>query len=313
MASNTTLRVEFPSSDTRTDEMHRTIEQWAQDLTEQVDDAKASEQFQAWLDVQSRFHDYSYRNTLLIARQCPEATKVAGYRTWQEEFDRQVQDGEQAIWIWAPIIAKQCPGCGNSPNYHADTDCEYDETPPDKWSEGPVAFKPVPVFDISQTEGEPLPELDTDAHGDATDMFPAITGAADTLGVQVAVIDAEEWQHGAAEGICRSVDDEEEYDAAIEIKARESAAAMAAVLVHEYAHALLHKGVTDKPERTKREVEAESVAYVVGRHFGLDMSGSALYLAAWESEEPDTILDRLGRISRTATEVIEAVEECQRR
>ncbi|MDT3435541.1 ImmA/IrrE family metallo-endopeptidase [Haloarcula sp. 1CSR25-25] len=313
MASNTTSRVQFSSSDTRTDEMHRTIEQWAEELVDDVAEAKTSEQFQAWLDVQSRFHDYSYRNTLLIARQCPEATKVAGYRTWQEEFDRQVQDGESAIWIWAPIIAKQCPGCGNSPNYHADSDCAYDEMPPEEWSEGPVAFKPVPVFDISQTEGEPLPELDTEARGNATDLFPAVTGAADTLGVQVAVVDPAEWDHGPAEGICRPVDDEDEYDTAIEIRARESTAAMAAVLIHEFAHALLHSGVTDNPEREKREVEAEAVAYVVGRHFGLDMSGSALYLAAWQSDEPDTILDRLDRISRTATEIIEAIRACQRR
>ncbi|MDT3433273.1 ArdC-like ssDNA-binding domain-containing protein [Haloarcula sp. 1CSR25-25] len=313
MASNTSSRVQFTSSDTRSDEMHRTIEQWAEELVKDVAKAKTSEEFQTWLDVQSRFHDYSYRNTLLIARQCPEATKVAGYRTWQEEFDRQVQDGEQAIWIWAPIIARQCPGCGNSPNYHENTDCEYDETPPEEWSEGPVAFKPVPVFDISQTEGRPLPELDTEARGNATDLFPAVTGAADTLGVKVAVVDPAEWDHGPAEGICQPVDDEDEYDTAIEIRARESTAAMAAVLIHEYAHALLHNGVTDNPEREKREVEAEAVAYVVGRHFGLDMSGSALYLASWQSDKPETVLDRLDRISRTATEVLEAVKEYQRR
>ncbi|GCF12084.1 hypothetical protein Harman_00190 [Haloarcula mannanilytica] len=313
MASDTKTRVTFETTDTRNDEMHRTIEQWAEELVTEVEAAKSSQQFQQWLDVQSQFHDYSYRNTLLIARQCPEATKVAGYRTWQEEFDRQVQDGEQAIWIWAPIIARQCPDCGNSPNYHENTDCEYDETPPEEWSEGPVAFKPVPVFDISQTEGEPLPELETAARGDATDLFPAVTGAADTLGVEVAVVDAAEWDHGAAEGICRSADDEDEGDAEIEIKAQESTAAMAAVLVHEYAHTLLHNGVTEKPEREKREVEAEAVAYVVGRHFGLDMSGSALYLAAWQSDEPEKILDRLDRISRTVTEVIEAIRACQGR
>jgi len=313
MASDTTTRVTFETTDTRKDEMQRTIEQWAEELVAEVEAAKSSEQFREWLDVQSRFHDYSYRNTLLIARQYPEATKVAGYRTWQEEFDRQVQDGEQAIWIWAPIIAKQCPGCGNSPNYHETTDCEYDETPPEDWSEGPVAFKPVPVFDISQTEGEPLPELDTVARGDATDLFPAVIGAADTLGVQVAVVDVAEWDHGAAEGICRPADDTDGDNAEIEIKAQESTAAMAAVLVHEYAHALLHNGVTDKPEREKREVEAEAVAYVVGRHFSLDMSGSALYLATWQSDKPETVLDRLGRISQTATEVIEAISACQGR
>jgi hypothetical protein len=290
--------------------MHRTIEQWAEALVGDVAEAKTSEQFQAWLDVQSRFHDYSYRNTLLIARQCPEATKVAGYRTWQEEFNRQVQDGEQAIWIWAPIIAKQCPGCGNSPDYHADSDCAYDETSPEEWSEGPVAFKPVPVFDISQTEGEPLPELDTNAHGDARELFPAVFGAAETLDVQAEIIDGNEWAHGTANGICQTSDpDTSRPIAEVQVKDRKNTAAVTAVLIHEYAHALLHSGVSDKPEREKREVEAEAVAYVVGRYFGLDMSGSALYLAAWHSEEPDTILDRLNRISTTAAEIIDAVSQ----
>jgi len=128
----------------------------------------ASEEFQEWLDVQSHFHDYSHRNSLLIKLQCSEATKVAGYRTWQEEFDRHVREGEQAIWIWAPIIAKQCPDCGNSPSYHENSDCEYDETPPEEWSKGLVGFKPTAVFDVSQTEGEPLPDLDTEAVGEST-------------------------------------------------------------------------------------------------------------------------------------------------
>jgi len=96
------------------------------DLVAGVDDAQASAEFQEWLDVQSRFHEYSYRNTLLIKRQYPDATKVAGYRTWQEEFDRHVQEGESAIWIWAPIITKQCPECENSPSFHEDSDCDYD-------------------------------------------------------------------------------------------------------------------------------------------------------------------------------------------
>jgi hypothetical protein len=110
MATTSDASVSFEETDTRNDEMHSTIETWIDDLVAGVDDAQASEAFQEWLDVQSRFHDYSHRDTLLIKRQCPEATRVAGYRTWQEEFDRHVQEGESAIWIWAPIITKQCRG-----------------------------------------------------------------------------------------------------------------------------------------------------------------------------------------------------------
>lgn len=103
--------VSFDEIDTRRDEMHSTIDQWIDELVNATAAAQASKQFQAWLDVQSRFHDYSARNTMLIHQQFPGATRGAGYRTWQEKFDRQVRKGESGVWIWAPIImiARQNP------------------------------------------------------------------------------------------------------------------------------------------------------------------------------------------------------------
>jgi len=300
--------VSFDQTDTRSDEMHSTIEQWIDELVDGVDDAQASDEFQEWLDVQSRFHNYSYRNTLLINRQCPEATRVAGYRTWQEEFDRHVQEGESAIWIWAPIITTQCPECENAASYHEQIDCEYDETPPEEWSEGLVWFKSAPVFDISQTEGEPLPELDTEATGEAGDLVDHLTETADKLGVTVRIVPDDEWTHGEAKGICEQLS---LYDMQplVEVRDRENEADLARTLIHEYAHALLHFDVDDDTERSKREVEAEAVAYVVGRYFGLDTSGSAFYLATWESDDPAVVRDRLNRISRTAEELIEVLED----
>jgi len=298
----------FEETDTRSDEMNSTIEQWIDELVAGVDDAQASDEFQEWLDIQSRFHDYSYRNTLLIKLQCPEATKVAGYNTWQEEFDRHVQEGEQAIWIWAPIITKQCPECENSPSYHEQSDCEYDKTPPEEWSEGLVGFKPTAVFDVSQTDGEPLPELETEATGDAEDLVPTLTDAASDLGVTVRIVEADDWEHGDAMGVCesRSLHD---LQPVVKAKARENQADLAVTLIHEYAHALLHFDVDDDTERAKREVEAEAVAYIVGRFLGLDTSGSAFYLAAWENDDAEVIQDRLGRISSTAQEIIGTVAE----
>ena len=300
--------VSFEETDTRHDEMHSTIEDWIDELVADVDEAKASQQFQEWLDVQSRFHDYSHRNTLLIKLQCPEATRVAGYNTWRSEFDRHVQEGEQAIWIWAPIITKQCPDCENSPSYHEQSDCDYDETPPGEWSKGLVGFKPTAVFDVSQTEGEPLPELETEATGDADDLVPALLDAATTLDIDVRVVDAAEWEHGDAKGVCkhRTL---HEGQPVVEAKARSNQADLAVTLVHEYAHALLHFDVDLEPERPKREIEAEAVAYIVGRYFDLDTSGSAFYLAAWQDDDPEVIQDRLNRISSTAQEIISAVDE----
>ncbi|MFC7157748.1 ArdC-like ssDNA-binding domain-containing protein [Halomarina halobia] len=308
MATTSDSSASFEETDTRTDEMHSTIEAWIDELVGDIDAAQASDEFQEWLDVQSRFHDYSHRNTLLIKLQCPEATKVAGFNTWRNEFDRHVQEGEQAIWIWAPIITKQCPECENSPSYHEQCDCDYDETPPEEWSKGLVGFKPTAVFDISQTEGEPLPEIETEATGDAEDLVPTLTAAADSLGVTVRIVDADEWVHGEAKGVCkqRSLHD---LRPVVEAKARANQADLAVTLLHEYAHALLHFDVDDEDERSKREVEAEAVAYIVGRFFGLDTSGSAFYLAAWETDDAEVVHERLGRISRTAAELIELLAE----
>ncbi|MDT3437472.1 MULTISPECIES: ArdC-like ssDNA-binding domain-containing protein [Halobacteriales] len=300
--------VSFEETDTRHDEMHSTIEAWIDELVDDVDEAQASEEFQEWLNVQSRFHDYSHRNTLLIKLQCPEATKVAGYNTWRNEFDRYVQEGEQAIWIWAPIITKQCPECENSPSYHEQSDCDYDETPPEEWSKGLVGFKPTAVFDVSQTEGEPLPELETEAAGDADDLVPALLDAATTLDIDVRVVNAAEWEHGDAKGVCKHRN-LHECQPVVEAKDRANQADLAVTLIHEYAHALLHFDVDDDTERAKREVEAEAVAYIVGRFLGLDTSGSAFYLAAWENDDAEVIQDRLGRISSTAQEIIGIVAE----
>jgi len=266
MATTSDLSASFEETDTRHDEMHSTIEAWIDELVDDVDAAQASDEFQEWLDVQSRFHDYSHRNTLLIKLQCSEATKVAGYNSWRKDFDRHVQEGEQAIWIWAPIITKQCPECENSPSYHEDSDCEYDETPPEEWSKGLVGFKPTAVFDISQTEGEPLPELETEATGEAEGLVPALTEAADELGVTVRIVDADEWAHGDAKGVCKQ-GDIHDFTPIVEAKARTNQADLAVTLIHEFAHALLHFDVNDEVERSKREVEAEAVAYIVGRFF----------------------------------------------
>jgi hypothetical protein len=307
MATTSNSSVSFDETDVRRDEMHSTIEDWIDELVDNVDDAKTSEEFQKWLDVQSRFHDYSHRNTLLINLQCPDVTKVAGYNTWRNEFDRHVEEDESAIWIWAPVITKQCPECENSPSYHEQSGCEYNETSPDEWPKGLVGFKPTAVFDVSQTEGEPLPELETEATGDAEDLVPVLRDAADDLDVEVCIVDAADWEHGDAKGICKHRSSRN-LQPVVEAKARTNQADLAVTLIHEYAHATLHADVTDETERAKREVEAEAVVYIVGRYFDLDTSGSAFYLAAWQDDDADTIQDRLGRIGSTAEELIEIVD-----
>jgi hypothetical protein len=99
----------------------------------------------------------------------------------------------------------------------------------------------------------------------------------------------------------------------VEVKDRENHAALAGTLIHEYAHARLHFDIDDEPERAKRELEAEAVAYVVGRYFDLDTSGSAFSLATWNGDDAEAISDRLGRIRNTAHELIDTLDrELQR-
>jgi hypothetical protein len=134
-----------------------------------------------------------------------------------------------------------------------------------------------------------------------------LTDAADEIGVTVRIVPAEEWTHGEAKGICEQLS-LVDVQPLVEVRDRENEADLARTLIHEYAHALLHFDVDDDTERAKREVEAEAVAYVVGRYCGLDTSGSAFYLAAWESDDSEVVRERLGRISRTAEELIDVLE-----
>ena len=137
-------------------------------------------------------------------------------------------------------------------------------------------------------------------------MVPALLEAASALEVAVEVVSPRDWSHGSAKGVCQY---RLEKQPLVEVRDRENEADLAVTLVHEYAHALLHGGIDTEDERSKRELEAEAVAYIVGRYFGLDTSGSAFYLAAWEGDEPETILDRLERISSTAQEIIDVADE----
>jgi hypothetical protein len=295
--------VSFGEKETRKDDMEAATEQWLADLKESIGTARSSDLFESFLDAQARFHDYSRRNRLLIQMQCPAAKRVAGYHTWQNEFDRHVKAGEDAIWIWSPIITEKCPECGNGEKYHNIEGCEYDDKPPEAWEEGCVGFRPTPVFDISQTEGEPLPELPMEVGGSVSDQdLAAAVDTGEDLGFDVEIVQEEDWDE-ASQGYCK----ETENGVEVRTKAQESNAQTFAVLVHEFAHGLLHTGEMSEVERKKREVEAEAVAYAVGRHIGLEMERAQWYLASWDDEAEAEIDERLDRISEKAQELIDAL------
>ncbi len=220
-------------------------------LSEGIASLTSSDEWARHLDMQSRFHRYSFGNAVLIAAQLPEATRVAGFRTWQK-LGRNVRKGEKAIWILAPMGMKKTMG---------------DDAGEDRVV---VGFKHVPVFDISQTDGEELPAVcrRLDGAGPAA-YFGRLTGAAGTFGYSVEPTELPDGVNGDCSFELGR----------IRVECRNSAAQQVKTLVHEMAHALLHR---DHHNRRLAELEAESTAYVVCHHLGFD-SGSYTfgYVATW--------------------------------
>ena len=118
---------------------------------------------------------------------------------------------------------------------------------------------PIKIGQGSQTEGDPLPDFDTEATGDTDGLVDRLTDAADTLGVTVRLVSTDEWTHGEAKGICEQLS-LVDLQPRVEVRDRENDADLARTLIHEYAHALLHFDADEDTERSKREIEAEAVA-----------------------------------------------------
>jgi len=303
--------------DERTDVMNEDCSKFIEELTSITDEAKQSEKFQEWLETKSKFHDYSWQNTLLICMQKPDAKRVAGYQQWQKKFDRHVKKGEDAIWILAPQKAPRCPACSIFKNSHDTEECPYFDKDDDSypvleseddinWEYFVYGFRPVSVFDVSQTEGEPLPELDHDAKPDDRDgkeLMEKAKEVAEEFGIDFEYKSPEEWNK-SSKGY------------AIDRKARtlkREPAATAKTAVHEIGHILAghtenNKIIETEDKRSEKEVVAESIAYIVGKNLGLDVSNSKFYLAAWEGDE-ETFKDKMQEISNTSKQILEKIEE----
>ncbi|MFH1418482.1 MAG: ArdC family protein [Planctomycetota bacterium] len=249
-------------------------------LANAIDGVRASEMFQQFLAVQARFHAYSWRNTLLIAMQRPDATRVAGYRTWQK-LGRQVRKGEYGITICAP-----CPYRREAvqDNGNAET------------VEG-IYFRAVHVFDVAQTDGEALPTIDlptVDVVADA--LLSDLVRVADSRGIAVSFQELS----GSAFGVSKR--------GRIEIDNTHPTGQQAKTLSHELAHEALHWTAKESLTATVAELEAESVAYVVCLHFGLDVEVRASrYIALWNGDAK-ALKASLHRITATARTIIDDLE-----
>ncbi len=268
-----------------------------------------SERYKNYLTAMSKFHNYSFNNTLLIAMQKPDASLVAGYNKWKDEFERHVKRGEKAIKILAPAPYKvrrqvekldasgrPIPGPDGKPLTE-----EQEVTVP--------AFKVVSVFDVSQTEGREIPDIAVDELTGSVERYQDFFIALErTSPVPIAFEDIESGAHGYYHL--------EEKRIAIDEGMSELQTLKTAI--HEIAHATLHaidkdatpEELADRPDRRTREVQAESVAYAVCQHYGLDTSDYSFgYVAGWSSgKELSELKASLETIRATANELITKID-----
>lgn len=237
-----------------------------------------SEALTTYLAMMARFHRYSFGNVLLIAMQRPEATHVAGFTTWKQ-MNRFVKKGEKGIVIIAPMTIRS----------------REEELRDDKPSKPILRFRGVHVFDISQTEGEPLP-APSKVQGDPSEYLARLKLHIAQRGI---TLDDQDLPSGA-DGVSRG--------GRISIRAGLPAAEEFSVLVHELAHELLHRSEDRKTlTKTVRETEAEAVAFVVTNAIGLDTGTAASDYIQLYDGKTETLATSLDRIQHTAAGIIAAI------
>lgn len=277
-------------------------------LEEGVKELFTSERYKEYLKTMSKFYNYSFNNTVLIALQRPEATLVAGYSAWQKNFHRQVKKGEKGIQIIAPSQRKEKEVVEKFDPETNEPILGPDGQPETEVVEHVVSdFRVVRVFDVSQTYGEPLPEIAIPDLTEQVQNFPLFLQAVKELSpvlIRFGETGGEEKGYYSNKG--KEIVVKEDMSESQTIK----------TLIHEIAHAKLHdrelleKAGEEKDQRTK-EIEAESIAYTVCQYFGLDTSDYSFpYIAGWSDNlkmwELRTFMDA---IRRTAGEFIKELEE----
>jgi len=248
--------------------------------------AGQTEVLKRYLEAMGRFRKYSFTNCMLIFCQKPDATRVAGFHTWKS-LGRHVKKGERGVMIMAPMVrTKRAKSEGKVVRIDAE-------------SETYVTFRPVYVFDQSQTEGDPLPDLhSTRVEGDATVYLERLTKHVTDSGVTLEF------------GTPASGDDGLSYGGKIMLKEGMTGAETFSVLVHELSHELLHKGDRRKnTTKTVRETEAEAVAHVVCSSLGFATNGAAeIYIGLYEGDA-DLLMASLNLVQKTATDILVAIAD----
>ena len=270
-----------------------------------------SERYKEYLRVMSKFHNYSFNNTLLIAMQKPDASLVAGFSAWKNNFGRNVMKGQKGIKIIAPSPFKIRQEVEKIDPHTQKPIIGKDGKPVTEEKEIKIpAYKVVSVFDVSQTEGKELPDIAVDELTGDVDRYKDFFAALEkTSPVPIAFENIEGGSHGYYHL----------EDKRIAINEGMSELQTLKTAIHEIAHAKLHDIDLNAPEdeqkprvdRRTREVEAESVAYTVCQHYGLDTSDYSFgYVAGWSSgRELSELKSSLETIRSAAAEIINSIDE----
>ena len=269
-----------------------------------------SERYREYLKVMSKFHNYSFRNTVLIAMQKPDASLLAGFSAWKNNFERNVMRGQKGIKIIAPSPFKIRQEVEKIDPHTQKPIIGKDGKPVTEEKEVKIpAYKVVSVFDVSQTEGKELPDIAVDELTGDVDRYKDFFAALEkTSPVPIAFENIEGGSHGYYHL----------EDKRIAINEGMSELQTLKTAIHEIAHAKLHdidlnapKDEQPRVDRRTREVEAESVAYTVCQHYGLDTSDYSFgYVAGWSSgRELSELKSSLETIRSAAAEIINSIDE----
>lgn len=279
-------------------------------LEQGVKELFSSEKYTEYLRVISQFHNYSFSNTLLIAMQKPDATLVAGYGAWQKKFERNVKKGEKAIKIFAPAPRKvEVERDMLDPETQKPVVDENGEVKKETVTVNQPYFKITSVFDVSQTDGKPLPEL-----AEVNDLTDSVEGYGiffEALKRMSKVPIDFETIEGTSHGFYHQVDKR------IAIADGMSEAQNVKTAIHEIAHSRLHdRDMIDAEngvmvDRRTREVQAESIAYTICRHYGIDTSEYSFgYIAGWsEGKEIKELRQSMETIRREADSMIKEIDQ----
>jgi hypothetical protein len=239
-----------------------------------------SEDFQKFLAFRSRFHRYSWQNSILIACQRPEASYVAGYRRW-ESMGRHVRHHEKAIRIWAPLLCSR----------------KIEKEGEEKTVKSVCGFRTVCVFDIGQTDGAPVPQPPVAKLLQGNDdggLFSRLVGFLNKRGVTVRL------ERPRCEGANGEYDREEKV---VRISPDLAPAQRAKTTAHEAGHALLHDSADIS--RSVAETEAEAVAFLVTARFGIESGQYSFpYIGTWSAGKIEMLEESLCRIDRAYREIV---------